>query len=917
MAIRHLQMGAAAAKRVAATGGGAESSPPPASESGYYVLGNNYADFANINPQPFSFDSYMCNKNIETFPDGIKKVGVHLDYCIYVLTSGNDLYAMGQFFKGDKTEHRKYYDFVYITGDVLDADVSLSYTFVIDTGNNMYACGDNRHLVLHDSLPSSSQSDGTVIQDSNRIFSTTFRPMGGSWSSINTHKHDINITVVGQKTDGKIYVWGDVIASDPSVSTPTALTSINDWTDIFLGTRDGIVARRSNGDYHGYGFPDTTYNPSGTVYQSNRLGIGSSSSSPHTHTAYGKSLSSSSAFPIASSFNSLNENFSKISIGMRKSALLTDNGALYGVGMNSYHTFGNISDVGYWLAAPHLLYSGDITDVSLLIDKDAGGSDSRSMIFASGGDIYGLGFSYWLHHHNPDNDLSPLNQVQVQGGFLMDSTSGEYTYTEPILMETGNWKYCFLNRTCRVVWNDTELGIGGKTTLTNILPKSLRNNSYDDITFISDVNPAKFENIDFKTYNNRGYCGYFIGNEFYVWVRDEGITHHIYPPDSGNYYILPDTLPMDQHSSENKDHGLFSLTPKKVSGVWDKAFVFPDCVFLTINNSGYFFGNATDSNVRLGDTVSYSSNLKVRYESGIVSEVSLDTGFIYPPEYIGYDILDVHMGLNYSILLTTDNKLYSCGYGKNGHLGLGNTTAYKTHQNITQLNGSGIVKIVGGASSSRPVFALASGGELYAWGNGNKGREFNPTLNNGDIGFVRGNVADIMVGGTVYAGDPGQSDCTYIITNDGELYSFIGGATANNNKKGQSLHGDTATRDNFTKVGVDSDWADVVFNIYSTSQNGYDESAQDYYLNAYNYTALARKTDNSIYIATDNQHNIMNSGFESLSTTDGIVSGSSFSTNGYIAFANNLRPMTLTQYTGIYASRIIGYADGFVLIPTG
>ena len=133
MAIRHLQMGAAAAKRVAATGGGAESSPPPASESGYYVLGNNYADFANINPQPFSFDSYMCNKNIETFPDGIKKVGVHLDYCIYVLTSGNDLYAMGQFFKGDKTEHRKYYDFVYITGDVLDADVSLSYTFVIDT----------------------------------------------------------------------------------------------------------------------------------------------------------------------------------------------------------------------------------------------------------------------------------------------------------------------------------------------------------------------------------------------------------------------------------------------------------------------------------------------------------------------------------------------------------------------------------------------------------------------------------------------------------------------------------------------------------------------------------------------------------------------------------------------------------------
>jgi len=121
MAIRNLQATASSANRLNLNQiiGSAGS----AVATGYYVLENNYADFANINPQPFSYDSYMCNKNIETFPDGIKKVGVHLDYCIYVLTSGNDLYAMGEFFKGDKTECKKYYDFVYITGDVLDADV--------------------------------------------------------------------------------------------------------------------------------------------------------------------------------------------------------------------------------------------------------------------------------------------------------------------------------------------------------------------------------------------------------------------------------------------------------------------------------------------------------------------------------------------------------------------------------------------------------------------------------------------------------------------------------------------------------------------------------------------------------------------------------------------------------------------------
>ena len=904
MAIRNLQGSASCANRLNLNQiiGSAGS----AVATGYYVLENNYADFANINPQPFSYDSYMCNKNIETFPDGIKKVGVHLDYCIYVLTSGNDLYAMGEFFKGDKTECKKYYDFVYITGDVLDADVSLSYTFVIDTGNNLYACGDNRELMLHDSLPLSVQDiDG-------KISSTTFRQIPGSWTSINTQKDHINVITVGQKTDGKIYIWGDVIDTNNPVSTPTALTSINDWSGIFLGTSDGMIGKRSNGDLYGYGYPLSSYNPSGTVYPSNRLGLGASANGSTTHTAFGKSLSDSSAFPIASDFNSLNENFIQISIGERKSALLTDNGALYGVGMNSYHSFGDINNVGYFLSSPALLYSGDITDVSLVVTKRF---DSEAMIFVSGGNVYGLGLAELLHHYNPDNDLSPLQDIDPHAGILGSMTSQPH-YTEPILIETGNWKYCFLNDTTRVVWNDTELGIGGRSYNTNILPKTIRNNSYDNITFIPNVNPAIFENVDFKTCNSRGYCGYLSGNEFYVWGKDYTAKHLIYPPDSGNYYILPDTLPTDELLSlPDADRTILSsLSPKKVSGVWDKAFVFRDGVFLTINNSGYFFGNNTSSNKSLGDTMSYSSNLKVTYESGIMSDVTLHSGYVYPPEYIGYNILDVIWNDSYCILLTTDNELYSCGYGKNGHLGLGDTANQTTFQNISSLNGSGIIKIVGGRDSA--VYALASGGELYAWGAGSKGNS-SVTTNAGEIGLITGNIADIMIGGTISPGDPVQSNCTYLITDNGELYSFNTSSSSASNYKGQSLHGDTASRYDFTKVGIDSDWAEVVFCQNSISLNGYDESNEDYYLHVHNHTVLARKTDNSIYIATDNKQNIMNSGFESLSTTDGIISGSNINSHGFLAFRNNLRPINLIEYTGIYASRIIGHADGFVLIPTG
>ena len=915
MAIRHLQMGAAAARRVASTGGGgAESSPPPANESGYYVLGNNYADFSHINPYSSGYASansaYMCSQNIDTFPDGIKKVGLYRNNCIYVLTSGNDLYALGEFHRGDNTEAKRYYQFTYVTGNVLDAFVSKHNTAVIDTGNTLFMCGENYGLGMHDALPAT----GTIgtLRERGNLISTRFREMPGSWTSVDTHL-DRAQTFVGQQTDGKIYVWGR-IAGNNIIPSPSG-TSINDWSDYFLGNEQAIILKRSNGDLYGFGYPLHIVDSSTSNGDPcNRLGIGKALGTSHT-------TSRTDAFPIASVFNALNKNFTKVSVGERQSALLTDDKALYVIGQNYSAVFSNHHTFGYDFSnAPVFLYSG-IEDVCL-VNNMISSISSKAMIFISGGDLYGLGQADYLHNDNPHADLSSLIYLTPEDpGY--GGTSQWLTYSHPILMETGNWKYCFFNDHHRIVWNDTELGIGGRCQMTEITPKSVRNNSYKDITFIPGVDASIFENIEFRTdmqidnYHTRGYCAYLSGNEFYVWGRNNH-GHLIYPPDSGNYYLFPDTLPTNYNVNVGdfvRRASLWSLHPKKVEGVWDKAFVYPNAVFLTANNSGYFFGDANNSNTPLGNAVSYSSNLKIRFESGIGknlytdtnNEVPLNADYIYPPEYLGYEILDVIWGDSYCILLTTDNKLYGCGYNKQGQLGLGNTTNQTTFQNATQFNGSGIVKIFGG-QVDRPNLALSSGGDLYIWGPGGNGLGI--SLSNGNAGFVDNNVTDVFLGGVPDNSPPFRSIVTYYIKNSGELYAL---AENSNNYKGQILTGDTTGRNTWTRIGLDSDWAEISHPHSAANLTRDDDS---FYLMAYNHTVLARKTDNSIYIATDDKFNNMNSGFQSLSTTDGLIHGLN-STEAYTSFLNNLRPINITPYSGIYASRIIGHSDGFILIPTG
>jgi len=884
MAIRNLQASASCANRLNLTGLIGQSTGIIA-DDGYYVYGNNFANFAYTERDASILSdqaerNYMCNQNIYTFPSGIRKVGYDdLLSVIYVITSGNDLYAIGHFMRGDNTVSKVYNDFTYVTGNVLDALVNQQGTYVIDTGNRLYMCGTNSSDSMRSALPSGGFGAGSLY---------TFHKatgIGEDWQHIFVDSkqygpRDFLVT----KTNGNVYrLYREVL----NYQVGSNLSG----NYLFAG-HEGVLAKTTNGDWYGY-LTDYSYPKNGVTVYSNRLGTNTGTTNVNHNT-----------FTASTYINNMSENFVKASIGPRGSAFLTDDKKLYVLGYNTYSSIGYTGDMGAYITLPTFLYSG-IDDVNLYpYNFIQGGQNHTSMLFISGGNIYGQGLLQLGLYHYPPNDLTNLKYA-IDDPYASLPVSG-LTFEKPTLIETGNWKHCFhgtpsARNPHRIVWNDTEIGISviADSYITN---KLLYNGIYNDITFISGVNADIFSNVKRQSFKNRTYNCYLSGNECYVWGfpfggenynitssnNDLNQSHIFYPPDSGNYYIKPDTTAPKLHT----------FLPQKISGNWDKAYIGDDGILLTINDSGYYMGN---NRLSMMGNIS-SPPLYIKYESGINSTIELASGkYIYPPQYIGYQIKDAYMNVNgYSVILTTDNELYSCGdTDKTYRLGLGDTTDRTSYTNISQLNNSGIVKIEG---YDQGVYALSSGGDLYAWGN----YAYNISAGQTPV-YVTGNIKDIQLMGTCT--DYIRYANAFVITNNNELYSCSISSNTSN-EYGELLLGDTTFRSTFTKVGVDSDWEQVA-PIYVFYDVLGDVSVTD--TRRKGFIILLRKTDNSIYVAS----NITDLDIVPDNRVD-LSINFNYNVNGYTNAIIPLDPTTeIRQLSGIYASNIISSADGFILVPTG
>ncbi|OXU31335.1 hypothetical protein TSAR_012680, partial [Trichomalopsis sarcophagae] len=126
----------------------------------------------------------------------------------------------------------------------------------------------------------------------------------------------------------------------------------------------------------------------------------------------------------------------------------------------------------------------------------------------------------------------------------------------------------------------------------------------------------------------------------------------------------------------------------------------------------------------------------------------------------------VHSGGKHALALTQDGKVFSWGEGEDGKLGHGNRVSLDKPRLIEALKSKRIRDIACGSGHSA---AIASNGELYTWGLGEYGR-----LGHGDTTtHLKPKLVEALVGQRVIQVACGSRDAqTMALTEDGSVYSW-------------------------------------------------------------------------------------------------------------------------------------------------
>ncbi|KAK0097381.1 hypothetical protein PV326_002182 [Microctonus aethiopoides] len=126
----------------------------------------------------------------------------------------------------------------------------------------------------------------------------------------------------------------------------------------------------------------------------------------------------------------------------------------------------------------------------------------------------------------------------------------------------------------------------------------------------------------------------------------------------------------------------------------------------------------------------------------------------------------VHSGGTHALALTQDSKVFSWGEGEDGKLGHGNRLSLDKPRLIEALKSKRIRDIACGSGHSA---AIASNGELYTWGLGEYGR-----LGHGDTTTqLKPKLVEALVGQRVVQVACGSKDAqTLALTDDGSVYSW-------------------------------------------------------------------------------------------------------------------------------------------------
>lgn len=179
---------------------------------------------------------------------------------------------------------------------------------------------------------------------------------------------------------------------------------------------------------------------------------------------------------------------------------------------------------------------------------------------------------------------------------------------------------------------------------------------------------------------------------------------------------------------------------------------------LVLTSEGRVYAWGSNSYGQLGSSSSSSSSEPVRvYQYGVLQ---------------GKTIIAIAAGLQHSLALSSEGKIYAWGSGSTGQLGDGSTSSSSSPVEVDMtgaLAGKTVIAIAAGYVHN---LALTDEGQVYSWGNGNYGQ-----LGNGTGGYdFATSLVPVKVGGALIGKIVTQIAAGYfqssVLTGDGKIYSW-------------------------------------------------------------------------------------------------------------------------------------------------
>ena len=238
---------------------------------------------------------------------------------------------------------------------------------------------------------------------------------------------------------------------------------------------------------------------------------------------------------------------------------------------------------------------------------------------------------------------------------------------------------------------------------------------------------------------------------------------------------------------------------------------------LTADGEVWSWGYNNYGQLGHGDTVSRA--IAKRIEFFVANNIQIAKVIPGRPNYFDYGC---------ALFLTTDGKVYGCGYNNQGHLGNGTTA-----NQLTPVRCGSLTDIVQVALGGMPyhAYAVESNGNLWVWGYNTQGQLglgdttarqtpiLHPSINDA--------IKTVAAGGYTTAG-AGPIGHGMVLRGDGTIW------VAGSNAYGQLGVGDAADRNSFTQIAHTAVFTDIFAGDGRYAASGAISDQQEIYLWGYN-----------------------------------------------------------------------------------